>query len=213
MGARKECPLVVGVGEGEHFIASAIPAFLRETRTIKLVNDDEIVIVRPDEAEFLQLDGAAVERESEQVTWDDDAAEKTGYPTFMLKEIHEQPDSVADTLADRLVRADGVELGDIGLTDSDFEKVRRIVVVACGTSYHAGLVGRYVIEEWARLPVEMDIASEYRYRNPGRRSRRPGDRYLPVRGDRRHACGDAPRAPAGRHGAGDHEHRRQSGDP
>jgi glucosamine--fructose-6-phosphate aminotransferase (isomerizing) len=166
VGARKECPLVVGVGDGEHFIASAIPAFLRETRTIKLVNDDEIVIVRPDAAEFRSSNGATVERKPEEITWDDDAAEKTGYPTFMLKEIHEQPDSVADTLADRLVRADGVELGDIGLTDSDFEKVRRIVVVACGTSYHAGLVGRYVIEEWARLPVEMDIASEYRYRNP-----------------------------------------------
>jgi glucosamine--fructose-6-phosphate aminotransferase (isomerizing) len=166
VGARKECPLVVGVGEGEHFIASAIPAFLRETRTIQLVNDDEIVIVRPEGAEFCSSDGSPVTREAEQVTWDDDAAEKTGYPTFMLKEIHEQPDSVADTLADRLVRADGVELGDIGLTDIDFERVRRIVVVACGTSYHAGLVGRYVIEEWARLPVEMDIASEYRYRNP-----------------------------------------------
>jgi glutamine---fructose-6-phosphate transaminase (isomerizing) len=166
VGARKECPLVVGVGDGEHFIASAIPAFLRETRTIKLVHDDEIVIVRPHEAEFLRSDGAVVQRGAEDVTWDDDAAEKAGYPTFMLKEIHEQPDSVADTLADRLVRADGVELGDIGLTDSDFERVRRIVVVACGTSYHAGLVGRYVIEEWARLPVEMDIASEYRYRNP-----------------------------------------------
>ena len=166
VGARKECPLVVGVGNGEHFIASAIPAFLRETRRVQLVRDDEIVTVSPDEVEFQSSHGDPIERETEEVSWDDDAAEKAGYPTFMLKEIHEQSDAVAETIADRLVRADGVELSDVGLTDRDFEKVRRIVVVACGTSYHAGLVGRYVIEEWARLPVEMDIASEYRYRNP-----------------------------------------------
>jgi glucosamine--fructose-6-phosphate aminotransferase (isomerizing) len=166
VGARKECPLVVGVGDGENFIASAIPAFLRETHCVKLVRDDEIVVVRPEEVEFLSSSGEPIERETEEVSWDDDAAEKAGYPTFMLKEIHEQSDAVAETIADRLVRADGVELSDVGLSDEDLQKVRRIVVVACGTSYHAGLVGRYVIEEWARLPVEMDIASEYRYRNP-----------------------------------------------
>jgi glucosamine--fructose-6-phosphate aminotransferase (isomerizing) len=166
VGARKECPLVVGVGEDEYFIASAIPAFMRETRRVMLVNDDEIVIVRPWGAEFMSSEGEPVEREVEEVAWDDDAAEKSGYPTFMLKEIHEQADAVAETIADRMVRADRVDLSDMGLQDSDLERVRRIVIVACGTSYHAGLVGRYVIEEWARLPVEMDIASEYRYRNP-----------------------------------------------
>jgi glucosamine--fructose-6-phosphate aminotransferase (isomerizing) len=166
VGARKECPLVVGVGENEHFIASAIPAFLRETRKVKMIHDEEIVVVSPDSAEFRSADGEPVEREVEEVTWDDEAAEKSGYPTFMLKEIHEQSHAVAETIADRLVRANKVELGDIGLDDTDLRRVRRIVVVACGTSYHAGLVGRYVIEEWARLPVEMDIASEYRYRNP-----------------------------------------------
>jgi glutamine---fructose-6-phosphate transaminase (isomerizing) len=166
VGARKECPLVVGVGKGEHFVASAIPAFLRETRHVQLVNDDEIVVVRGDEAQFMSADGTPVWRETEEVLWDDDAAEKAGYPTFMLKEIYEQSDAVAETIADRLPHADRVELGDIGIDENDLATVRRIVIVACGTSYHAGLVGRYAIEEWARLPVEMDIASEYRYRNP-----------------------------------------------
>ncbi len=166
VGARKECPLVVGVGEGEHFIASAIPAFLRDTRNVKLLNDDEIVVLRPAGTEFLSSDGEPVHRQTEEVLWDDDAAEKAGYPTFMLKEIHEQSHAVAETIADRLPHADRVELGDIGIDDADLARVRRIVIVACGTSYHAGLVGRYAIEEWARLPVEMDIASEYRYRNP-----------------------------------------------
>jgi glucosamine--fructose-6-phosphate aminotransferase (isomerizing) len=167
VGARKECPLVVGVGKEEHFIASAIPAFLRETRSAQLVKDDEIVVVRADGVHFMSAAGEPIWREVEEVLWDDDAAEKSGYPTFMLKEIHEQSDAVAETIADRLPHADSVELGDLGnITDEDLASVRRIVIVACGTSYHAGLVGRYAIEEWARLPVEMDIASEYRYRNP-----------------------------------------------
>jgi glucosamine--fructose-6-phosphate aminotransferase (isomerizing) len=167
VGARKECPLVVGVGEGEHFIASAIPAFLRETRNVQLVHDDEIVVVRPDGAEFLSSQGETIWREPEEVLWDDDAAEKSGYPTFMLKEIYEQSHAVAETMADRVPHADSVDLGDLGgISETDLASVRRIVIVACGTSYHAGLVGRYAIEEWARLPVEMDIASEYRYRNP-----------------------------------------------
>jgi glutamine---fructose-6-phosphate transaminase (isomerizing) len=166
VAARKECPLVVGVGEGERFVASAIPAFLRETRWVQLVGNDEVVAIRPDGVEFTDAASAApVERAASEIDWDDEAAEKGGYETFMLKEIHEQPDAVAETIADRLV--DGrVELGDIGVTDDELRELRRIVIVACGTSYHAGLVGRYAIEEWGRIPVEMDIASEYRYRNP-----------------------------------------------
>src|SRR3954463_3851358 len=165
VGARKECPLVVGVGEGEQFIASAIPAFLAETRTIQLVNDDEIVTLRPDGASFSTGDGTPIERETSVVDWDMKAAAKDGYETFMLKEIHEQADAVAETVADRLVGGT-IDLGDIGLTDEELRTLDRISVVACGTSYHAGVVGRYLIEEWARVPVDMDIASEYRYRNP-----------------------------------------------
>lgn len=167
VGARKECPLVVGVGEHETFIASAIPAFLKYTRRVGIVNDDEIVVVRPEGVEFLDaVSGEPVTREITEVDWDDDAAEKGGFETFMLKEIYEQPDAVAETIADR-VHKDVVDLGDLGdITDEYLAGLRRIVIVACGTSYHAGLVGRYAIEEWARIPVEMDIASEYRYRNP-----------------------------------------------
>jgi glucosamine--fructose-6-phosphate aminotransferase (isomerizing) len=167
VAARKECPLVIGRGEGEQFIASAIPAFLAHTREVQLIENGEIVVMRPDGVEFMLADGTPVEREVEHVDWDADVAEKGGYETFMLKEIHEQADAVAETIADRTVRADGVDLGDLGVIDDEFlAGLRRIVIVACGTSYHAGLIGRYAIEKWARVPVEMDVASEYRYRDP-----------------------------------------------
>jgi len=166
VGARKECPLVAGVGEGETFLASAIPAFLAETRDAVLIENGEIVTIDAGGVSIVDVEGNPVKRGPEGVTWDEDAAEKGGYETFMLKEIHEQADAVAETIADRLPTDEGVDLGDVELDDDFLRGLRRIVIVACGTSYHAGLVGRYAIEEWARVPVEMDIASEYRYRNP-----------------------------------------------
>jgi glucosamine--fructose-6-phosphate aminotransferase (isomerizing) len=167
VAARKECPLVVGRGEGEQFLGSAIPAFLAHTRRVQLIENDEIVVVTADDVRFTRADGTPVERAVEEVDWSAEVAEKGGYETFMLKEIHEQADAVAETIADRTARGDGIDLGDLGSIDDEFLRTcRRVVVVACGTSYHAGLIGRYAIEEWARLGVEMDIASEYRYRNP-----------------------------------------------
>jgi glutamine---fructose-6-phosphate transaminase (isomerizing) len=167
VGARKECPLIVGRGEGEQFLASAIPAFLAETRRVQFIENDEIVVVRRDGTEFQRPDGTPLHREIEEIDWDAATAEKGGYETFMLKEIHEQADAVAETIADRTARGDGVDLGDLGAIDDELLRtVRRVVIVACGTSYHAGLVGRYAIEQWGRVPVEMDVASEYRYRNP-----------------------------------------------
>jgi glucosamine--fructose-6-phosphate aminotransferase (isomerizing) len=167
VGARRECPLVIGRGEGEQFIASAVPAFLAQTRSVQYVENGEIVVLRPDGVTVLTAAGEPLQRSVEQIDWDEDTAEKGGYETFMLKEIHEQADAVADTIADRVARSDGVDLDEHGaLDEAILADVKRIVVVACGTSYHAGLIGRYAIEEWARVPVEMDVASEYRYRNP-----------------------------------------------
>jgi glucosamine--fructose-6-phosphate aminotransferase (isomerizing) len=167
VGARRECPLIVGRGEGEQFIASAVPAFLAQTRQVQYVENGEIVVLHPDGVRIMTASGEQVERGVETVDWDEETAEKGGYETFMLKEIHEQADAVAETIADRTARGDGVDLDEEGaLDEAILAGVQRIVVVACGTAYHAGLIGRYAVEEWARLPVELDIASEYRYRNP-----------------------------------------------
>jgi glutamine---fructose-6-phosphate transaminase (isomerizing) len=165
VGARLQCPLVVGIGEGEMFLASSIAAFLRDTRRVQLIEDGEIVAITKDGASFYSVEDGPREREEFEVDWDDEAAEKHGYETFMLKEIYEQPQAVADTIGER-IRAGRLELEDIGLTDLEIQNLRRMVVLATGTAYHAGVVGRYVIEEWARLPCEPDIASEWRYRNP-----------------------------------------------
>jgi glutamine---fructose-6-phosphate transaminase (isomerizing) len=167
VGARKECPLIIGRGGGEQFVASAIPAFLRHTRHVQYVNDDELVVLRPEGVKFINADGTPVEREVVEIDWDAQTAEKQGFETFMLKEIHEQADAVAETIGERAARGIGIDLGDLGAIDDQLlTNAQRIVIVACGTSYHAGLLGRYAIEEWSRVPVEVEIASEYRYRNP-----------------------------------------------
>ena len=165
LAARRQCPLVVGVGDGETFMASAIPAFLRETRRVQYVLDNEIVVARAGGARFLTGAGVPIERPVETVDWDDDAAEKQGYETFMLKEIHEQPDAIAETIGERLYHGE-LQLDGLNLSDEQIANLSRVVILACGTSYHAGLIGRYLLEEWARLPAESDIASEWRYRRP-----------------------------------------------
>jgi glutamine---fructose-6-phosphate transaminase (isomerizing) len=166
VGARHQCPLLVGVGRGEMFFASMAAAFIGETRSIQLIEDGEVVSITPSGSRFVCVDGGEVEdREVVEVDWDLDAAEKSGYETFMLKEIYEQPEAVAETLGDR-IRHGELVLESLGMTEEQLRNLRRIVVVAAGTSYHAGVVGRYMIEEWARLPVEPDIASEWIYRNP-----------------------------------------------
>jgi glucosamine--fructose-6-phosphate aminotransferase (isomerizing) len=167
VGARKECPLIIGRGDGEQFVASAVPGFLKETRRVQFVENGEIVVLEPSGVSIMTADGQPVDRAETSVDWDEETAEKGGYETFMLKEINEQADAVADAIADRTARRDGVDLADLGVLDEALlEGVGRIVIVGCGTAYHAGLIGRYAIEEWARIPVEMDVASEYRYRNP-----------------------------------------------
>jgi glutamine---fructose-6-phosphate transaminase (isomerizing) len=166
VGARRQCPLVVGVGDGEMFLASSIAAFLAETRRVQLIEDGEIVVLRPEGATFVSVEDGELERDEIEVDWDDESAEKQGYETFMLKEIYEQPDAVRETIGERIRPGGRLELEGLGLDDLQIQNLRRIVVLACGTAYHAGVVGRYIIEEWARIPVEPDIASEWIYRNP-----------------------------------------------
>ena len=167
VATRRQCPLVVGIGEGEGFIASHTVAFLSETRNVQFPDDGDIVAVTPEGVSYTSaLDGVGeVEHETIVVDWDEEQAEKSGYETFMLKEIYEQATAVRETLAER-IRFGKLTLDGLLLSDDELRGLRRIVILACGTAYHAGVAGRYVIEEWARVPVEHDIASEWRYRNP-----------------------------------------------
>ncbi|MFZ1153901.1 MAG: glutamine--fructose-6-phosphate transaminase (isomerizing) [Solirubrobacteraceae bacterium] len=164
VGTRRECPLVVGMGEEEHFVASAIPAFLKETRRVQVLKEGEIVVLEPHRARFLDAAGRRLSASPVSVDWDDDVVEKGGFETFMLKEIHEQSSAVADTLAGWLDR--DVAMPDIGIDEQRLRKIRRVVILGCGTSYHAGLAGRIALERWAHVPVEVDLASEFRYRAP-----------------------------------------------
>jgi glucosamine--fructose-6-phosphate aminotransferase (isomerizing) len=166
VGVRHQTPLVVGCGDGENFLASNLAAFLAETRRVQFPNDGEIASITPEGVTYVcATTGEPVELDVVEVDWDDDAAERGGYETFMLKEIYEQPDGVAETIGDR-VRHGRLVLEGLGMTEQELRDLRRIVIVACGTAYHAAVVGRYVIEEWARVPVEPDAASEWIYRNP-----------------------------------------------
>jgi glucosamine--fructose-6-phosphate aminotransferase (isomerizing) len=166
VGMRRETPLVAGLGEGENFLASAVPAFLAETRTVVFPEDGDVVVVRRDGVRVFDVDGVPMERPAQKVDWDEEAAEKAGYETFMLKEIHEQPMALADTLAERVSPDGRVVLEGLGLSPEDIRGLRRVVIVACGTSSYAGLVGKYALERWARLSVEVEVASEFRYRDP-----------------------------------------------
>src|SRR3954471_14004382 len=166
VAARHQTPLVVGLGEGENFLASHVAAFLAETRRVQFPDDGDVVEVTPTSVRYVRAsDGSPVEHDVVEVDWDDEAAVRSGYETFMLKEIYEQPEGVAETIGDR-VRHGHLVLEGLGMTEEELRDLRRIVIVACGTAYHAAVVGRYVIEEWARVPVEPDVASEWIYRRP-----------------------------------------------
>ncbi len=168
VAARKDSPLVAGIGDGECFVASDIPAFLAHTRKVVFMEDGEMAVLSPEGIEFLSLEGKPIQKETVTIDWNAAMAEKGGYRHFMLKEIFEQPRSVADTITGRLLshRTGEINLEEFGLEDQQLRTLEKVTIVACGTSWHAGLFGKYIIERFARIPVEVDIASEFRYRGP-----------------------------------------------
>lgn len=166
IAVRKDSPLIVGLGEGESFIASDIPAVINKTRKVYLLEDKEFVLMTKDKVEILNADGSKIDKEIYNVTWNQDAAEKGGFDSFMMKEIHEQPKAIKETMLSKISMEHGVTFDDFKLTTEELEGIDRIYIVACGTAYHAGLMGKVVIEKHAKVPVEVDIASEFRYRDP-----------------------------------------------
>jgi len=165
--ARKESPMVIGLGEGDYFIASDIPAILNYTRRMIFLEDGEIAVLSEREIKILTLKGKKIEREPKVVSWDPVMAEKGGYKHFMLKEIHEQPQAIADTIRGRVIESKNeIFFEQMNLSPFEINQFEKIAIVACGTSYHAGLVGKFIIEELIRIPVEVDLGSEFRYRDP-----------------------------------------------
>ncbi|MBU3188526.1 glutamine--fructose-6-phosphate transaminase (isomerizing) [Clostridium bowmanii] len=166
VAVRKDSPLIVGLGKDEFYIASDIPAVLNHTREVYLLEDKEFVVISNDGIKLLDAEGKTINKEIFHVTWDAEAAEKGGYEHFMLKEIHEQPKAIRDTMTSRIVLGEPITLDDINITKDQIKNLNKIYIVACGTAYNAGVVGKYVIEKLARIPVELDIASEFKYRDP-----------------------------------------------
>ncbi len=165
--AKKNNPLVIGLGKGENYIASDIPAIISKTRDTYILSDGEMAVVEPDKVVVKDLEGHKIDKKVFRVNWDAEAAEKGGFEHFMLKEIYEQPKAVRDTLRGRVDKgSDKVVFNELNWTPETLKDIRKIFIVACGTAYHAGIVGKYYIEKMARIPVEVDIASEFRYRNP-----------------------------------------------
>ncbi|MER7917585.1 MULTISPECIES: glutamine--fructose-6-phosphate transaminase (isomerizing) [unclassified Streptomyces] len=166
VGARRNSPLVVGVGEGEAFLASDVAAFIAHTRSAIELGQDQVVELRRDGVTVTGFDGRPAEVHSYHVDWDASAAEKDGYASFMLKEIAEQPKAVADTLLGRIDPSGSLTLDELRITPADLRQIDKVVIVACGTAFHAGLIAKYAIEHWTRIPCEVELASEFRYRDP-----------------------------------------------
>lgn len=163
--ARKDSPMILGVADGETYLASDVPAILKYARNVYYIGNMEIARLQKGEVTFYNLDGDEIEKELVEITWDAEAAEKGGYEHFMMKEIHEQPKAIQDTLAS--VMKDGaIDLSAVGLSDEEIKEISQITIVACGSAYHTGMVAQYVIEDLAKIPVRVELASEYRYRNP-----------------------------------------------
>lgn len=166
VAVRKDAPLVAGIGKGCNFIASDIPALLKYVREIYLIENNETLVLTKDDIKIYDKDGNEIKRDVYHVTWDADAAEKSGYEHFMIKEIHEQPDVIGETLNRRLDENDRIKIDGISLSKEEINQFDKVYIVACGTAYFAGLVGKYLIEKIAKIPVEVDVASEFRYRDP-----------------------------------------------